>query len=140
MNLVSSAGSRFSNSALVQPIRTSDGPPSTRSSGTSRLGPCRKPGSTTRWGSALATGLTPPRLTLPTGPSVQLASAPIVYSAASAIAVLFLSSPPIRAMVPLVTLRSADPPRPTGHPLTDRPTTRTCQLRQRPQTPPVGYA
>src|SRR3984885_16383308 len=109
MNLLSSAGSRFSNSALVQLSRTSPPPPppTTRSSGTSRLGPCRKPGSTTRWVSALAMGSTTTRLTLPTAPSLQLTWAPIVNSAVPAITDLFLSSGPYRVPgAPLVTLRS----------------------------------
>src|SRR6202012_3230373 len=127
------AGSRFSNSALVQRSRTS--PPlslPTRSSGTSRLGPCRRPVATTRWVSALATGLTTTRLTLPTGPSLALTSVPIVNSAVSAITVLFLSASDIGPALPVVTLRSPNVYRPSGR-LPTRPTPYRgpCRWRRR---------
>src|ERR1700722_8344641 len=133
MNLVSSAGSRFSNSALVQRSRTS--PPlslPTRSSGTSRLGPCRTPVSTTRWVSALATGLTTTRLTLPTGPSLALTSVPIVNLAVSAITVLFLSSSDMGAALPVVTLRSPNVYQQGGRPPTGPTANRgLCRRRRR---------
>ena len=83
-NCVSSAQSSRWNSAIVQSSLTSAGAASTRRSGTSRPGPCRCGGSTTRSVTDRATGSTTTRVTLPQTPSLQLTSAPIVTSVASA--------------------------------------------------------
>ena len=87
MNWVSSADSRSANSARVQRILTWPDEASTRSRGTSRASPKRPFGSTTRWVTSRATGLTITRRTSPQSPSVQLASAPIV-NVVSATAIL----------------------------------------------------
>src|SRR5579859_6587181 len=65
--------------------------------GTRRPSPCRCLGSTTRCVTTLDSGSTTTRLTVPAGPSLQVASAPIVNDMACAMAtpIVVFAAPPL---------------------------------------------
>src|SRR5215469_11860758 len=92
--LASSAGSSDSNSATVHRSLTSPGEASTSRTGTSLLSTCWWCGSTTMWVTAGTTGSTTTRSTVPAGPSVQVAWAPIATGSVPSMGVLLGSGIP----------------------------------------------